>query len=98
MPYNIKNTAELGEGDLHYILRYVRTPKPIILGNLNGMTNDPTPVPIATPLTIDGEYAETKYDWGEGQYKDQACELHPELHEEILQRAVELAKVAWASS
>jgi len=37
-------------------------------------------------VTIHGEYLQSKY-----------CELPEELHEEILQRAVELAKASWAS-
>ena len=58
-----------------YKIRYVRVPKPIIVGNLDG-------------LQIDG------YD-----YEDSAvCEIDPILHEDILQRAVELAKVAWTAT
>lgn len=54
-----------------YSVRYVRTPKPIIVGNLDG-------------LTIDGESTVST-----------VCEIDPILHEDILQRAVELAKTAW---
>ena len=56
-----------------YTLRYIRRPKPIIVGNLDG-------------LSIEGE--EDICD----------CELDKILHEEILQRAVELAKAAWTST
>lgn len=60
---------------LNYSIRYVRKPKPIIVGNLDG-------------LTINGaEYDATN-----------ECELDPILHEDILQRAVELAKAAWVTT
>ena len=69
----------LGPNDVvsSYNIRYIRSPKPIIIGSLDG-------------LTIDG------YEFGTGTNKTQGCELDPILHEEILQRAVELAKIAWA--
>ena len=57
--------------NLNYVIRYVRRPEPIILGNLDG-------------LTIGGK-----------GFSNKECELDPILHEDILQRAVELAKVAW---
>lgn len=57
-----------------YSVRYVRTPLPIIVGNLDG-------------LTIDGVSTVSE-----------ACEIDPILHEDILQRAVELAKVAWTAT
>ena len=75
---------------VNYSLRYVRTPYPIILEDLE-----------AQGLTIEGK----DKPWGEvmgqsinadGSYN--VCELHPEIHQEIVQRAVELAKVVWASS
>ena len=59
-----------------YSVRYVRTPKPIILINL---TDD--------GLSIDGKSTQST-----------ECEIDPILHEDILQRAVELAKVAWTST
>lgn len=65
-----------GPGDTisSYSVRYVRTPKPIIVGNLDG-------------LTIDGESTVST-----------VCEIDPILHEDILQRAVELAKIAWTAT
>ena len=63
-----------GDSISSYSIRYVRTPKPIIVGNLDG-------------LTIDGESAVSS-----------GCEIDPILHEDILQRAVELAKVAWTAT
>ena len=63
-----------GEAISSYSVRYVRTPSPIIVGNLDG-------------LSIDGQTAvSTK------------CEIDPILHDDILQRAVELAKIAWTST
>lgn len=57
-----------------YVVRYIKTPAPIIVGNLDG-------------LTIDGVSTVST-----------ECELDPILHEEIVQRAVELAKIAWTST
>ena len=57
-----------------YSVRYVRTPKPIIVGNLDGLTIDG----VSDVSTV--------------------CEIDPILHEDILQRAVELAKVAWTAT
>lgn len=54
-----------------YTIKYVRYPKPIILGDL------------PDGLMIDGISTETE------------CELSEEIHQEILQRAVEIAKVTW---
>lgn len=64
---------------LKYIIRYIRKPKPVIIGDLDG-------------LTIDG------YTFGTGEGKTEGCELDPILYEEILQRAVELAKISWTST
>lgn len=61
--------------ELEYFVRYVRRPKPIILGNL---------AEIDDTLKI------------EGQSDAQECELPEHLHMEIVQRAVELAKLIWA--
>lgn len=80
--YNAKNTADLvvGPNDVitSYDIRYVRKPKPIIIGELDGLTID-------------------DYTYGTGDNQTMGCELDPSLHEEILQRAVELAKIAWTS-
>lgn len=81
------NTCDLivGPGDeiVEYTARYVSTPLPIIVGDLDG-------------LTIDG------YVFGEDTNaappQTAGCKLDPILHEEILQRAVELAKIAWTST
>ena len=74
----ISKTVEIiaGAGDIlsSYIIRYVRMPKPIIVGDLGG-------------LTIDGE-SEISTE----------CELDPILHDDVVQRAVELAKIAWGGA
>lgn len=59
-------------GDIKYNMRYIKTPKPIILVNLSD---------IQEGLSINGYNTVTE------------CELPPNTHQEILQRAVELAKV-----
>lgn len=56
-----------------YTIRYIRKPRPIVLGYLDG-------------LTIEGV----------GDVSE--CELDPILHQEIVQRAVELAKIAWTNT
>lgn len=67
-----------------YIVRFIRKPKPIIVGELD------------EDLTIDG------YTFGdpteENPKQIKGCELDSSLHEDILQRAVELAKVAWTAT
>ena len=71
-----------------YTVRYIRKPKPIIVGSLDG-------------LTING-YCFTgdrmTYDLPDSIQETEGCELDSSLHEEILQRAVELAKIAWTST
>lgn len=62
-----------------YIVRYIRKPKPIILSDLQTNYNG---------LTIDGE---SKPILTNGH----VCELNPQIHREILDRAVELAKMAY---
>ena len=61
-------------GDIKYQIRYIKTPKPIILVNLSD---------IQEGLSINGYNTVTE------------CELPPNTHQEILQRAVELAKASY---
>lgn len=61
-------------GDITYRIRYIKTPKPIILVNLSD---------IQEGLSINGYNTVTE------------CELPPNTHQEILQRAVELAKASY---
>lgn len=62
-----------------YVLRYVRKPTPIILDDLTKYGDD---------ITIEG-YKGTE------DGIDFTCELDASVHDAILQRAVELAKIAW---
>lgn len=61
-------------GDIEYKMRYIKTPKPIILANLSD---------IQEGLSINGYTIVTE------------CELPLNTHQEILQRAVELAKASY---
>lgn len=78
-----------------YLIRYVKKPKPIILVDLSSSFGE--------DLSIDGHTASQEDDTEKELYKtaeDSAtisnpCELDSSTHEAILQRAVELAKVAW---
>lgn len=65
-----------------YVVKFVRKPLPIIVGPLEG-------------LTIDG--CCFAGDGTENAVEVEGCELNEILHEEILQRAVELAKASWAA-
>lgn len=90
---NAANKIDLivGPGDTitTYTVRYVRKPKPIIIGNI-------------------GTFKINGYSWGgdttpqvtleDTIYGDNCCELDPSLHDEIVQRAVELAKLSWSTS
>lgn len=68
------------EGKYTLKIRYIRRPYPIIIQELN-----------AQGLTINGKTA--VYGSTLPSATEDACELSQELHPEILQRAVELAKV-----
>lgn len=86
-------SAEDTQRSCYYVVRYIRKPKPIIIAPIDsygvsidghdGGTDDTDPV--------DGLY--TLAD--DGLSILDPCELDDMLHEEILQRAVELAKIAW---
>lgn len=67
---------------INYTIRYIKRPKPIILGDLDG-------------LTIDGYYYKEGETNPFNLAGTEACELDPILHKELLQRAVELAKAAY---
>lgn len=82
------NIAEIVVGPnetiTEYRIRYIRIPKPIIVGDLSGET-------------INGYYFTGTQAPVGAVGNTSGCELDESLHEEILQRAVELAKVAWAN-
>ena len=87
-----KSDLIIGSGDtlVSYALRYVCKPHPIILGDLDGLSID--------GYTYGGDVTPSSGDVPFKVYGDKCCELDPILHEEIVQRAVELAKVAWTST
>ena len=119
---SVSNTADLivGPSDTisKYIVRYIRKPKPIILGDLDGLTIDGySYTPADTTLysrtegtggaadTYDDTHLTEVYEnvgtedhpvYRSVVQHSQGCELPEYLHEEILQRAVELAKIAWS--
>lgn len=64
-----------------YIIRYIRVPYPIILEDFDAAGYE--------DLEIRGRNKPKDIA------NDIACELDPAIHEEIVQRAVELAKIAW---
>lgn len=85
MPAGVTFTAMNND---YYRVRYIRFPKPIIVGNLDGLSinryeysasSNTPPTPTTNGATS-------------------GCELDPIIHEDILQRAVELAKVAWTAT
>ena len=71
-----------------YIIRYIRRPKPIIIAPLTGVTLG----------GYKGSETEVYTQSSDGMSIVNPCELDESLHEEILQRAVELAKVAWTAT
>lgn len=78
-----------------YRIRYIKFPKPIILSDFSGAFGENISINGYNGSeefysnSISGNPSETLTIWD-------PCELDPVIHEEILQRAVELAKVAWA--
>ena len=71
-----------------YIIRYIRRPKPIIIAPLTGVTLG----------GYNGNETKVYTQSSDGMSIVNPCELDESLHEEILQRAVELAKVAWTAT
>lgn len=74
-------TAEGQDKPWYYSVRYIKKPMPIILEDFSEAYGE--------DISIDG------YNGSEDFYTTRCCELSSSLHEEILQRAVELAKIAW---
>lgn len=88
-----------------YTVRYIRKPKPIIVGDLDGLTIDgytygEPDLNTTTPTsgTIVGIGTQVGSSGTTTTPTTSGCELDPVIHEEILQRAVELAKVAWTAT
>lgn len=72
-----------------YKIRYIKFPKPIILSDFSNSFGE--------DISINGyDGSEETYSNGGTNTTWDPCELDPVIHEEILQRAVELAKVAWS--
>lgn len=72
----------------NYNLTYVKYPNPILVGDINDFVISEEDV-----LTVEG-YPKRKSD-NSGWENFPEINAPVELHEEILQRAVELAKIAW---
>ena len=72
---------------MQYVIRYIRKPKPIIIAPIDSYN-----VSVNGQDGTDSDYYTQDAD---GNIIN-PCELDESLHEEILQRAVELAKIAWA--
>lgn len=75
-----------------YVIRYIKKPMPIILTNIDDLGDDLTIGGYNGNNTDDNKPNSTFYTDGK------CCELDDSIHEEILQRAVELAKIAWAGN
>lgn len=75
-------------GEQSYVVRYIKKPKPIILADFSET--------LGENLSIDGETGAntTLYPKDGNGNITNPCELDSSTHEAILQRAVELAKVA----
>lgn len=70
------------DDNVSYVIRYVKRPRPIVLDNFSSTSEGEPPI-YGEELSIHGVSTVTD------------CELDEAIHEEILQRAVELAKIAW---
>jgi hypothetical protein len=89
-----------------YTVRYIRKPKPIIVGDLDDLTIDGykygetglnTTAPTSGTIDI-GTGTQVGSSSTTTTQTTSGCELDPVIHEEILQRAVELAKVSWTAT
>ena len=80
----VENTESGVTKKATYCIRYIRRPMPIILTDITDLGDD---------LTIGGCKGDEEF------YQDgTCCELDESLHEEILQRAIELAKASWTAT
>ena len=93
------------DSDFTYTVRYIRKPKPIIVGDLDGLTIDGYKygeTGLNTTAPTSGTTVGTGTQVGSSSTTTtpttSGCELDPVIHEEILQRAVELAKVSWTAT
>lgn len=88
-----------------YTVRYIRKPKPVIVGDLDGLTIDgyeygETDLNTTTPTsgTTIGTGTQVGSSVTTTTPTTSGCELDPVIHEEILQRAVEIAKASWTAT
>lgn len=88
------STDKNSDYDKEYRIRYIKFPKPIILSDFSDAFGENISINGYNGSeefysnSRSGDSSETLTIWD-------PCELDPVIHEEILQRAVELAKVAW---
>lgn len=79
--------------NVKYIVRYVKKPLPIILTDLSDSLGEDLSIDgyigSVLPKDVTDDKIKAKYTQVDG------CELDSSVHEAILQRAVELAKIAW---
>lgn len=94
--WRLINNDESNEADLivgpvdtiqKYVIRYIKRPEPIIVGSLDGLTLNGYCYPGDAEAFGLSDTPSTS-----------GCVLDPILHEEIVQRAVELAKTAWTAT
>lgn len=76
-----------------YSIRYVKRPKPVIVGDLDGLSINGYEFGIWQASNANPQTNPPK-----GPAFTNGCELDEIIHEEILQRAVELAKIAWTNT
>lgn len=90
----LTSTDKKSSYDKIYKIRYIKFPKPIILSDFSDAFGEDISIngyngsEECYSNSRSGNPSETLTIWD-------PCELDPVIHEEILQRAIELAKVAW---
>ena len=83
------------KGTLDYVLRYIKIPRPIITVDLSTYGTyvvEPEEPEESEEIEESEEHSILTIRGETGPFN---CELHESVHEEILQRAVELAKLSW---
>lgn len=108
----VLTSADLNKYNIYqYIIRYVRKPKPIIIGDfdkeyigeglsIEGYVSNKTMssynVKLVKPSDESDEAYQARLAAVEAKYTGlDGCELDDSVHDAIVQRAVELAKVSW---
>jgi hypothetical protein len=88
-----KKYYKKADENIKYTVRYVKKPLPIILEELSS-----SGLSINGYVGSDNNNNPIKVNGANPATKGLECELNENLHEDILQRAVELAKIAWTSN